>query len=141
MVEWLSRANSSQTPMTVADLTLQCITARLDEMKAEGTDRFVRHKANVDRHRAWADGRGLSFLAKPGFESPTVSAISLPEGITGPALTAKAKELLNAQIAPGYGSTADGYIRIAAMGMTTVEETDRLLEGLGILIDNWHELE
>jgi aspartate aminotransferase-like enzyme len=141
MVEWLSRANSSQTPMTVADLTLQCITARLEEMKAEGTDRFVRHKAIVDRHRAWADGRGLSFLAKPGFESPTVSAISLPEGITGPALTAKAKELLNAQIAPGYGSTADGYIRIAAMGMTTVEETDRLLEGLGILIDNWHELE
>ena len=141
MVEWMSRAANSQTPMTVADLTLQCLAARLEEMKAEGSARFDRHKAIVNRHRGWAKGRGLTLLAKPGFESPTVSAISLPNGITGPALAARAKQHLNAQIAPGYGSTADGYIRIAAMGMTTVADTDRLLEGLGLLMDNWSEIE
>ncbi len=140
VVEWLSRAANAQTPMTVADLTLQCITARLEEMKAEGSARFDRHAAIAAKHKAWATERGQSLLARKGFESPTVSAISLPDGITGPELTARTREWLNAQIAPGYGTTADGYIRIAAMGTTTVEDTDRLLEGLGLLIDHWDEL-
>lgn len=141
LVEWLSRAASSQTPMTVADLTLQCITARLEEMKQEGDARFDRHRTIVAHHKTWAKARGLSLLAKNGFESPTVSAISLPEGVTGPALTSETRKWLNAQIAPGYGSTANNYIRIAAMGMTTVEETDRLLEGIGLLLDHWDEVE
>lgn len=140
LVEWLTRAESSQTPMTVADLTLRCITARLEEMKAEGPARFDRHRRIAELHHAWAKTRGLSLLAEPGFESPTVSAISLPDGITGPQLTARARVHLNAQIAPGYGATADGYIRIAAMGTTTVKEMEQFLDGLGLILDNWEEL-
>ncbi len=84
-----------------------------------------------------AQERGLSLLAKPGYESPTLSTISVPENVTGPALTAATKLNLNAQIAPGYGSTADGYIRIAAMGTTSVSDMKQLLEGLSLLLDNW----
>ena len=126
--------------MTVADLTLRCITARLEEMKAEGPARFDRHRRIAELHHSWAKTRGLSLLAEPGFESPTVSAISLPDGITGPQLTARARVHLNAQIAPGYGATADGYIRIAAMGTTTVKEMEQFLDGLGLILDNWEEL-
>ena len=140
MVEWVARAEKHQTPMTVPDLTLKCISARLKEMKAEGEGRFERHNELTKAQHGWASRHGLSLLAKPGFESPTLSTISVPEGITGPSLTAAAKQHLNAQIAPGYGSTADGYIRIAAMGTTTVSEMNQLLEGLTLLIENWNEV-
>ncbi len=69
-----------------------------------------------------------------------MSAISVPDGVTGPALTAAAKKHLNAQIASGYGSTSDGYIRIAAMGMTTKSEMTQLLQGLDLLLDNWDKI-
>jgi len=141
MVEWVARAEKHQTPMTVPDLTLKCITARLKEMLEEGSARFDRHAALVEQQHEWAAKHGLSLLSKPRFESPTLSTISVPEGITGPALTAAAKTHLNAQIAPGYGSTADGYIRIAAMGVTNKSEMAQLLEGLSLLIDNWEALD
>ena len=140
MVEWVARAEKHQTPMTVPDLAIQCITARLKEMQAEGSGRFERHEALTTAQHEWAARHGLSLLARPGFESPTLSTVSVPDGVTGPELTSAAKKHLNAQIAPGYGSTADGYIRIAAMGMTTSEEMDQLLEGLSLLIENWSEV-
>lgn len=141
MVEWVARAEKHQTPMTVPDLTLKCITARLKEMQAEGSARFDRHAALTAAQHAWAEKHGLGLLSKPGYESPTLSTISVPEGVTGPSLTAAAKKHLNAQIAPGYGSTADGYIRIAAMGTTSMEEMDQLLVGLSLLVENWSEVE
>ena len=140
MVEWVERAEKHQTPMTVPDLTIRCISARLKEMQSEGSGRFERHAALTRAQHDWAGRHGLSLLAKPGLESPTLSAISVPDGFTGPQLTAAARQHLNAQIAPGYGSTAEGYIRIAAMGMTTVKEMEQLLEGLSLLIENWKEL-
>ena len=140
MVEWVSRAEKHQTPMTVADLTLKCITARLKEMQNEGSARFERHAAVTGLQHTWAAQRKLTLLSKPGFESPTLSTMSVPEGVTGPGLTAAAVKHLNAQIAPGYGSTADGYIRIAAMGMTTEADMTRLLEGLSLLLDNWDQI-
>ena len=140
MVEWVERAEKHQTPMTVSDLTLKCLSARLKEMQAEGDGRFSRHEALTQLQHAWATQRGLSLLANKGFESPTLSTISVPEGVTGPALTAAAKLYLNAQIAAGYGSTADGYIRIAAMGMTTEAEMGQLLGGLSLLLDHWEEI-
>ncbi|HAA73530.1 TPA: hypothetical protein DCE37_00195 [Candidatus Latescibacteria bacterium] len=140
MVEWVARAEKHQTPMTVPDLTLRCISARLREMQTEGDARFDRHRALTDAQHAWAEKHGLYLLSKPGFESPTLSTISVPDGLTGPGLTAAAKEHLNAQIAPGYGSTAEGYIRIAAMGMTSEEEMGQLLDGLTAIIENWDQL-
>jgi aspartate aminotransferase-like enzyme len=139
MVEWVKRAEKHQTPMTVPDLTLRCITARLREMLAEGDGRFKRHEALTAQQHVWAKDKGLALLSKPGFESPTLSTISVPDGITGPELTAAAKKYLNAQIAPGYGSTADGYIRIAAMGTTSEPEMKQLLEGLSLLLENWDQ--
>jgi aspartate aminotransferase-like enzyme len=140
MVEWVARAEKHQTPMTVPDLTLRCITARLKEMLAEGDARFKRHETLTAQQHAWAAGRGLALLSKPGFESPTLSTISVPAGVTGPELTVAAKKHLNAQIAAGYGSTADGYIRIASMGTTSEKEMEQLLNGLSLILENWDQI-
>ena len=141
LVEWASRAQGSQTPMTVPDLTLHCLAARLEEMKAEGDRRFERHQNLTRLHRTWAEKHGLSLLAEPGFESPTVSAIHLPKGVSGPDFVAAARTLLNVQLAPGYGSTKDGAFRIAAMGHTSEEAQEKILQGLSLILENWKEVQ
>jgi len=138
IVEWVDRAASNQTPMTVPDLTLRCLAARLGEMLEEGPARFQRHLDITRLHRTWAADRGLGILAKPGWESPTVTAIALPDGISGQALVKTAKKHLNVVLAPGYGKTKDSHFRIAAMGQTTMRTTEQVMEGIGMLLDEWN---
>ena len=141
LVEWVERARNYQTPMTVPDLTILCLIARLEEMKAEGQDRAARHTALAQMQREWAGQHDLKVLAEPGSESPTVTAIFLPEGVTGPAFVAAARSLLNVQLAPGYGPTRDRAFRIAAMGTTSRDEMARTLKGLSLILESWAEVE
>ena len=140
LVEWVKRAEDGQTPMTVPDLTLRCLIARLEEMQAEGVARYDRHRALSRMQRDWAQKRGLRVLAGAGFESPTVTAILLPEHIPGPSFVATARKLLNVQLAAGYGPTRDRAFRIAAMGHTSPEAMARVLEGLSLILDHWPEI-
>ena len=137
LVEWAERAEGYQTPMTVPDLTIRCLIARLEEMKAEGSGRAGRHAALAGMQREWAGRHGLKILAAAGSESPTVTAIFLPDGVSGPDFVAAARSLLNVQLAPGYGPTRDGAFRIAAMGATSRDEMARTLKGLSLILDNW----
>lgn len=139
LVEWQTRAETYQTPMTVADLTLRCLSARLEEMRDEGKERFTRHKNLTNMQHQWAQKHGLSLLAKPGYESRTVSAIQLPNHIKGSDFVALAKTLLNVQLGPGYGDTKDTAFRIAAMGHTSETDMARILAGLSLIIENWDE--
>lgn len=140
LVEWHSRAETFQTPMTVADLTLHCLAARLEEMRGEGDARFTRHENLTQMQKNWAEKHGLSLLAKPGFESLTVSAILLPEHIKGPDLVSLARKHLNVQLGPGYGETKNEAFRIAAMGHTSELAMEQILNGLSIILENWAEL-
>ena len=141
LIEWCARAETAQTPMTVADLTLQCLIARLEEMKREGDQRFKRHRNLAAMHREWAAAHGLRLIAQPGYESLTVSAIRLPRHISGSDFVAKARALLNVQLGAGYGETAARAFRIAAMGHTSERDMQRVLEGLSLLLANWSQLE
>ncbi len=140
LIEWHERAKTGQTPMTVPDLTLLCLIARLEEMKTEGPDRYTRHQTLIHMQHEWAKKNGLSLLAKPGYESLTVSAIRLPKGVAGPAFVKLAKTLLNVQLGPGYGPTRDEAFRIAAMGHTTTADMERILNGFTLILDNWSTL-
>ncbi len=141
LIEWRTRAETAQTPMTVADLTLQCLNARLEEMKREGDQRFKRHQSLAHMQREWAKKHSLSLMAKPGYESLTVSAILLPDHISGSDFVDRAKKLLNVQLAPGYGDTRDKAFRIAAMGHTSERDMQRVLKGLSLILNNWSKLE
>ena len=141
LIEWRDRAEMAQTPMTVADLTLQCLIARLEEMKREGDRRFKRHRNLASMQRAWAAAHGLRLIAQPGYESLTVSAICLPRHVSGSAFVTKARALLNVQLGAGYGDTKDRAFRIAAMGHTSECDMQRVLEGLSLLLANWSQLE
>ena len=141
LIEWRTRAETAQTPMTVADLTLQCLNARLEEMKREGDQRFKRHQSLALMQRDWARKHSLSLIAKPGYESLTVNAILLPDHISGSDFVDKAKKLLNVQLAPGYGDTKNQAFRIAAMGHTSERDMRRVLKGLSLILNNWSKLE
>ena len=141
LIEWRTRAETAQTPMTVPDLTLQCLNARLEEMKREGDQRFKRHQSLAHMQREWARKHGLNLIAKPGYESLTVNAILLPDHISGSDFVDRAKKLLNVQLAPGYGDTRDKAFRIAAMGHTSERDMRRVLKGLSLIINNWSKLE
>lgn len=141
LIEWRERAETAQTPMTVADLTLQCLIARLEEMKREGDQRFQRHRNLALMQREWATAHGLRLMARPGYESLTVSAIYLPRHIPGSDFVAKARALLNVQLGAGYGDTKDRAFRIAAMGHTSERDMQRVLKGLSLLLANWSQLE
>ena len=141
LIEWRTHAETAQTPMTVADLTLQCLNARLEEMKREGDQRFKRHQSLACMQREWARKHGLTLIAKPGYESLTVNAIRLPDHISGSNFVNRAKKLLNVQLAPGYGDTRDKAFRIAAMGHTSERDMKRVLKGLSLILNNWSKLE
>ncbi len=137
LAEWVEKAADNQTPMTVPDLTLQCLIARLQEMRDEGEDRFRRHEALARAQREWASREGLEVVAAAGFESPTVTAIRLPEDVRGPQYVQAARDLLNVQLAPGYGPMRDASFRIAAMGTTSEDQMKQVLEGLSLILRHW----
>lgn len=137
LIEWHSRAADGQTPVTVSDLMLRCLIARLEEMLDEGEDRFRRHMNLARMQRNWAAKHGLGLLADPAFYSPTVTTILMPGSIPAMEFVRSAKNLLNVQIAPGYGPMRDTAIRIAAMGSTSESEMERFLAGLSMIIGDW----
>ena len=137
LIEWHARAADGQTPVTVSDLVLRCLIARLEEMLDEGEGRFERHRNLARMQRDWAGKHGLDLLAQPAFYSPTVTTILMPDSIPAAEFVHAAKNLLNVQIAPGYGPMQDTAIRIAAMGSTSESEMVRFLAGLSQIIGNW----
>ena len=137
LIEWQSRAESAQTPVTVSDLMIRCLIARLEEMLDEGNARFERHRNLARMQRDWAERHGLDLLAQPEYYSPTVTAILMPVSIPAPEFVRAAKTLLNVQIAPGYGPMRDTAIRIAAMGSTSESDMERVLQGLSLILEQW----
>ena len=140
LVEWMAKAADAQTPMTVPDLTIECLIARLEEMRLEGDARFVRHAKLSGMQRDWAAKHGLRVMAAPGYESPTVTAVCLPKGISGPEVVTAVRRFLNVQIAAGYGPTRDRAVRIAAMGQTSTDDMGKALRGLSLILENWEEV-
>lgn len=125
----------NQTPNTPAVSLLHALGAQLECIDDETMEaRWRRHEAMAQRTWDWVDemrGRGvnLSVLAPAGYRSPTVTCVRLPEGRTGPEVTAALKSR-GFTIGTGYGKLKDPTIRIGHMGDHTVAELDQLLEAL-----------
>ncbi|MBX6330461.1 MAG: alanine--glyoxylate aminotransferase family protein [Gemmatimonadaceae bacterium] len=138
-VELEKNIRKHQTPNTPALSLFYALAVQLEHIRAETIEgRWRRHEAMARRCWAWVDemrerGVALEVLAPPGYRSPTVTCIRLPQGTSGPAVV-KALEARGYVIATGYGELKDTSIRIGHMGDHTVEELDAVLGELeGIL--------
>ncbi len=125
-----------QTPNTPGVSLFYALESQLAAIMEEGLEaRWERHRRMAGRTHAWVEeladrtGRAFRVLAPPGYRSPCVTAIELPDGMTGPEVAAAAAAR-GFTIAPGYGPLKPASFRIGHMGDHTLEELEVLLDCL-----------
>ncbi len=141
LVEFDRRAREFSTTNTPAVSLFYALQCQLERMFAEGLEeRFARHERMARRTAGWtaelAASTGASFdvLAPEGYRSPTVTAVSLPEGVSGTAIVAGLAEK-GITIAPGYGKLKEAVIRIGHMGDHTEAELEVVLESTTAVVE------
>jgi len=77
---------------------------------------------------------GLGILAEPGYESPTITAVVVPEGMRGIDVYNAMRER-GFELAKGYGSVAERTFRIGNMGYMTFDDIREMLDNLREVIE------
>lgn len=135
VVEFEEFARRSQTPCTPALSLLYAADAQLRAIRDEGIEaRWARHAAMLARTEAWVEelrgaGVGVGFLCRAGERSPTVSTLTLPDGVHGSAVVRRVADL-GFVIGAGYGTLKDRTIRIGHMGDHSVETLEPCLNAV-----------
>ena len=135
LVAFAKNIDKLQTPTTPALSTMYALQVQLRRIADETMEgRWARHSAMALRTHAWvedmrADGIDLQVMAPEGHRSPTVTAVSLPEGMSGPSIVAAMRER-GWVLGGGYGRLKETGFRIGHMGDHTVAELNELLSVL-----------
>jgi predicted phosphoserine aminotransferase len=136
LLPMMKSLEASQTPSTPAISLLYALEAQLGRILAEGIEqRWARHAAMRDATIDWveetrADGIDVGLFAAEGHRSPTITCISLPEGVSGPEVVA-AMRARGWVIGGGYSRLKETTIRIGHMGDHDPGVLADLLESLG----------
>jgi len=142
LLEFERRAADHSTTNTPAVPLLYALQAQVHRIEAEGLPRrFERHARMARRTHEWTawlgevSDRSFAVQAPAGYRSPTVTAVTLPDGLNGPEVVSTLARK-GMTIAPGYGKLKDASIRIGHMGDHTPAELEVVLaevaEALGI---------
>jgi predicted phosphoserine aminotransferase len=121
-----------QTPTTPAVTLLYALEAQLARMRSEGLEaRWERHAAMARRCWAWVEelrqrGVDVGILAPEGARSPTVTCVTLPEGVRGPDVVGAVRER-GWVIGGGYGKLKERAVRIGHMGEHDLPALEELL--------------
>lgn len=133
LVEFAEYGTKNQTPNTPALPLLYAADVQLQHIVREGLEaRWARHAAMAARTWRWVDetsaavGLPLGVLAPVGARAVTVTAVTLPPGITGPDV-AGAVKARGFVIGSGYGKLKDTTFRVGHMGDHTMEGLERVL--------------
>ena len=88
------------------------------------------------RNKAIRDGvknLGMDTYPMKGYESPTVSCVSAPEGMSGPEVYNGMRKL-DFELAQGYGKLKESTFRIGNMGWIPEEHISEMLKALGKVV-------
>jgi aspartate aminotransferase-like enzyme len=122
----------SQTPYTPPVSIYQGLDVSLNMMLAEGRDAiFARHQALGALTRQRARELGLELFAEPSHASNTVTAIRVPEGVDGKALTKALREREGVVVAGGQERLEGQIIRIGHLGYVHEPEVVAAMDALG----------
>ncbi len=125
-----------QATTTPALSVLYALEVQLERMLDEGMEaRWARHATLAARTWAWVgemrgSGVDLSVMAPEGRRSPAVTAVILPDGVSGSDVT-KAVIERDWLVGGGYGKLKETTIRVGHMGDHTLEGLEGLLSVLG----------
>ena len=140
VVEFDEFAAKNQTPSTPALSLMYAADVQLEAIASEGIDaRWARHAQMRDVVSQWildrqAAGMAVDVLAPAGARSPTVSAITLPNGVAGNDVV-KSVAASGFVIGAGYGPLKERTIRIGHMGDHTPAGLSRCLDACARAID------
>ncbi len=121
-------AQKKQTPTTPCLPLLYALDVQLDHILAEGIEnRWARHEAMRAAVAEWAARNGFRIFAEKGAESPTVTSMIPPAGVTAEELN---KALKAAKWTPGsgYGKLKATNVRIGHMGDVDVLSVQNYLK-------------
>jgi aspartate aminotransferase-like enzyme len=116
---WMTRKSleKGQTPYTPPISIYYGLDVSLPMMRAEGRVAILaRHAAGGKLVRERAVAMGLTLFADPAFASNTVTAINVPDGVDGKALTKALRENEGVVIAGGQEHLEGKIIRIGHLG-------------------------
>ena len=132
LAEFASGAAKGEAPNTPAISLYYALAAQLDCIVEEGMEAaWRRHSLMAAMTHVWTQrctvhGIPIDPFAPVGHRSPTVTAIRLPNGVSGEAVV-KAVAAAGVTIGAGYGKLKDTTIRIGHMGEHTPETLDPCL--------------
>jgi aspartate aminotransferase-like enzyme len=91
--------------------------------------RLELYRKRSERIREGVEKLGLSLFPKPGYESPTVTCVNAPRGMSGPEVYSKMREK-GFELAKGYGPLRERTFRIGNMGHILPEDVEEMLQAL-----------
>ena len=139
VVEYEEFARRSQTPSTPALSLLYAADLQLQTIRTEGIEaRWNRHTEMRAHTEAWVAalrerGIGVGYLCRPGERSPTVSTLTLPDGLRATQVVQRVAEL-GFVIGTGYGALKDLTIRIGHMGDHTIDTLEPCLAAVEVAL-------
>jgi len=133
ILQYEKYAQKNETPSTPATSLLYALEAQMGDIGREGIERrWARHLEMQEVTINWVEsmigrrGIDLQVVAPEGSRSPTVTVITLPDGMPGPEVS-DAIKARGFTVGGGYGDLKDTTIRIGHMGDHTVDGVKRCL--------------
>ncbi|KXB04407.1 aspartate aminotransferase [candidate division MSBL1 archaeon SCGC-AAA261O19] len=121
----------SGTHMTPPIPQILALNKRLELMDEDGKENhFELYLERNQKIREGVEDLGLSLFPKEGYESPTVTCVNAPEGVSGPEVYEKMRGK-GFELAKGYGEIKERTFRIGNMGHILLEDIDEMLKALG----------
>ncbi|MBI2864529.1 MAG: alanine--glyoxylate aminotransferase family protein [Chloroflexi bacterium] len=120
-----------QTPFTPAVSLFYALDAALALMEQEGlASIFARHVKMGQYTRDGVRSLGLELFADPRYASNTVTAVKVPDGVDGKALTKVMREQFGIVLAGGQASLEGKIFRIGHLGYVSTKDIDDVMSAL-----------
>ena len=124
-------SKNGMTPWTPAVSVMYALQEGLRLLLQEGMDNVYKRHARLSAMvRDGIKDQGLKLFAKPGYESSTVTAIVMPEGIQWAALNTTLLKDYSTALAGGQGALSGKVFRIGHMGYVTGTDLEDALGAL-----------
>ncbi len=122
------KKGTPSTPPMPQVFGLNVILRVIEEMggKKEWLDMYKKRSAMI---RDGVNRIGLDVLAEDGYESPTISAVCVPNGVNGTQVYEAMRER-QFELAKGYGAVKDTTFRIGNMGYIPFDDIRKMLMNL-----------
>lgn len=120
------------THMTPPIPQISALKKELEIIEAEGgkQKRLELYRSRARRIQEGVKDLGLTLFPREGYESPTVTCVNAPKGMSGSEIYQEMRRR-GIELAKGYGALRECTFRIGNMGYISFEDIEEMLQALG----------